>query len=186
MRTLEKRYYLPFTLVSVLFLLWGLANNMTDTLLAAFRRVMQMSDTETSLIQFAFYGSYFCFALPAALFIRRYSYKSGILLGLLLYAGGAILFYPAALAESYAFYLVAIYILAGKPGSLYRILGKFEEKGYNLVKLESRPIPDTEFEFMFYFDFEASIYHSEFSNTISELKNLCDSMEYLGSYTEKI
>ncbi len=113
MKTLERRYFLPFALVSVLFLLWGLANNMTDTLLAAFRRVMQMNDSQTSLIQFAFYGSYFCFALPAALFIRRFSYKSGILLGLLLYAGGAILFYPAALAASYLFYLIAIYILAG-------------------------------------------------------------------------
>lgn len=112
-KTIEKQYLLPFALVSVLFLLWGLANNMTDTLLAAFRRVMQMSDTETSLIQFSFYGSYFCFALPAALFIRRISYKAGIILGLLLYAGGAILFYPAALTESYLFYLVAIYILAG-------------------------------------------------------------------------
>ena len=86
---------------------------MTDTLLAAFKRVMQMTDAQTSLIQFAFYGSYFCFALPAALFIRRYSYKAGIILGLLLYAGGAMLFLPAALAESYPFYLVAIYILAG-------------------------------------------------------------------------
>ena len=113
MKTIEKQYLLPFALVSILFLLWGLANNMTDTLLAAFRRVMRMSDTETSLIQFAFYGSYFCFALPAALFIRRFSFKAGILLGLLLYAGGAILFYPAALAASYPFYLVAIYILAG-------------------------------------------------------------------------
>ena len=113
MRTIEKRYALPFALVSVLFLLWGLANNMTDTLLAAFKRVMQMTDAQTSLIQFAFYGSYFCFALPAALFIRRYSYKAGIILGLLLYAGGAMLFLPAALAESYPFYLVAIYILAG-------------------------------------------------------------------------
>lgn len=113
MKTLEKRYLLPFALVSLLFLLWGLANNMTDTLLAAFKKVKQMSDSETSLIQFAFYGSYFCFALPAALFIRRYSYKAGIILGLLLYAGGAILFYPAALTESYLFYLVAIYILAG-------------------------------------------------------------------------
>ncbi len=113
MSTIEKRYALPFALVSVLFLLWGLANNMTDTLLAAFKRVMQMTDAQTSLIQFAFYGSYFCFALPAALFIRRYSYKAGIILGLLLYAGGAMLFLPAALAESYPFYLVAIYILAG-------------------------------------------------------------------------
>ena len=113
MKTLEKRYLLPFALVSILFLLWGLANNMTDTLLAAFKKVMQMSDSQTSLIQFAFYGSYFCFALPAALFIRRFSFKAGIILGLLLYAGGAMLFYPAALAESYLFYLVAIYILAG-------------------------------------------------------------------------
>lgn len=113
MKTIEKRYLLPFALVSVLFLLWGLANNMTDTLLAAFKRVMRMSDTETSFIQFAFYGSYFCFALPAALFIRRFSFKAGIILGLLLYAGGAMLFYPAALTESYLFYLIAIYILAG-------------------------------------------------------------------------
>lgn len=113
MKTIEKRYILPFALVSVLFLLWGLANNMTDTLLAAFKKVMQMSDSQTSLIQFAFYGSYFCFALPAALFIRRFSFKAGIILGLLLYAGGAALFYPAALAESYLFYLIAIYILAG-------------------------------------------------------------------------
>ncbi len=113
MKTIEKQYLLPFALVSVLFLLWGLANNMTDTLLAAFKKVMQMSDSQTSLIQFAFYGSYFCFALPAALFIRRFSFKAGIILGLLLYAGGAMLFYPSALTESYLFYLIAIYILAG-------------------------------------------------------------------------
>ena len=104
---------MPFGLVTSMFLLWGLANNMTDTLLAAFRRIMAMSDTETSLIQFAFYGSYFCFALPAALFIRRHSFKAGILLGLLLYAAGAMLFLPAAYAASYAFYLVAIYVMAG-------------------------------------------------------------------------
>lgn len=73
-----------------------------------------------------------------------------------------------------------------KPGSLFSILGKFHEKGYNLIKLESRPIPDTDFEFMFYFDYEASIYHGEFVNTLCELEKLCESMTYLGSYTEKI
>ena len=104
---------LPFVLVTSLFLLWGLANNMTDTLLAAFKRIMDMSDTQTSLIQFAFYGSYFCFALPAALFIRKKSYKSGIIVGLSLYSLGALLFYPAARVESYAFYLFAIYVMAG-------------------------------------------------------------------------
>ena len=103
---------MPFVLVTSLFALWGLANNMTDTLLAAFKRIMQMSDTQTSFIQMAFYGAYFCLALPAALFIRKYSYKSGVVLGLSLYAAGALMFLPAARIESYAFYLIAIYVLA--------------------------------------------------------------------------
>lgn len=107
-----KRYRLPFLLVSLLFLVWGMANNMNDTLLAAFKRIMSMSDVQTSLVQFSFYGAYFCFALPAAIFIRRYSYKSGILLGLAMYAAGTMLFYPAGQAASYAFYLFAIYIMA--------------------------------------------------------------------------
>lgn len=113
MKTIDRRHAVPFALVTSMFLLWGLANNMTDTLLAAFKRIMSMSDTQTSLIQFAFYGSYFCFALPAALFIRRRSFKSGIILGLLLYAAGAMLFLPAARVTSYGFYLVAIYVMAG-------------------------------------------------------------------------
>lgn len=113
MKTIDRRHAVPFALVTSMFLLWGLANNMTDTLLAAFKRIMFMSDTQTSLIQFAFYGSYFCFALPAALFIRRRSFKSGIILGLLLYAAGAMLFLPAARVASYGFYLVAIYVMAG-------------------------------------------------------------------------
>ena len=112
MKVLEKKYLLPFILVTSLFALWGLANNMTDTLLAAFKKIMQMSDTQTSFIQMAFYGAYFCVALPAALFIRKYSYKKGVILGMLLYAAGAILFLPAASTASYAFYLVAIYIMA--------------------------------------------------------------------------
>lgn len=113
MKTIDRRHAVPFALVTSMFLLWGLANNMTDTLLAAFKRIMSMSDTQTSLIQFAFYGSYFCFTLPAALFIRRRSFKSGIILGLLLYAAGAMLFLPAARVASYGFYLVAIYVMAG-------------------------------------------------------------------------
>lgn len=112
MKTIEKKYLLPFILVTSLFLLWGLANNMTDTLLAAFRKIMDMSDSQTSLIQLAFYGAYFCVALPAAFFIRKYSFKSGVVLGLALYAAGAILFLPAAKASSYVFYLIAIYIMA--------------------------------------------------------------------------
>lgn len=107
------KYRIPFILVSLLFLLWGVANNMNDTLLAAFRRIMSMSDLQTSLVQFAFFGAYFCFALPAALFIRKHSYKAGILLGLAGYAAGTMLFYPAAQTASYGFYLFAIYIMAG-------------------------------------------------------------------------
>lgn len=106
-------YSLPFILVGLLFLLWGVANNMNDTLLAAFKRIMSMSDLQTSFVQFAFYGAYFCFALPAALFIRRFTYKAGILLGLLLYAGGTMLFLPAGQMGSYAFFLFAIYVMAG-------------------------------------------------------------------------
>ena len=112
MKVIERKYLLPFILVTSLFALWGLANNMTDTLLAAFRKIMQMSDTQTSFIQLAFYGAYFCLALPAALFIRKHSYKSGVVLGLMLYALGAILFLPASRVESYAFYLTAIYVMA--------------------------------------------------------------------------
>lgn len=111
-KVIEKKYAIPFALVTSMFLLWGLANNMTDTLLAAFKKIMDMSDTQTSLIQFAFYGAYFCVALPAALYIRKHSYKSGVIMGLALYAAGAILFLPAAMIKSYGFYLIAIYIMA--------------------------------------------------------------------------
>ena len=77
-------------------------------------------------------------------------------------------------------------ILSNKPGSLYEVLKKFNEAGYNLTKLESRPIPGTEFQFMFYFDFEASVYHKGFVDTMCALEEECETMEYLGSYIEKI
>lgn len=108
-----ENYLFPFILITILFFVWGLANNMTDTLLAAFKKIMSMNDFQTSLIQIAFYGAYFCFALPAAIFVKKSSYKNGILLGLLLYSIGCFLFLPAGKAASYSFYLIAIYILAG-------------------------------------------------------------------------
>ena len=108
-----KKYLWPFILLTTLFALWGLANNMTDVLLATFKRIMSMSDAQTSLIQVAFYGSYFCLALPAAMFIRRFTYKAGVLLGLGLFASGALLFYPASQAMVYGHFLVALFILAG-------------------------------------------------------------------------
>jgi len=104
---------IPVVLVTSLFFLWGLANNMTDTLLAAFKKIMSMTDAQTSLIQMSFYGAYFVLALPAALYIRRYSYKSGILLGLGLFTAGALLFYPASRTMDYAHFLIALFVLAG-------------------------------------------------------------------------
>ena len=104
---------LPFILITSLFFLWGLANNMTDTLLAAFKRIMSMTDFQTSWIQIAFYGSYFCLALPAAIFIKKYTYKSGVLLGLGLFVLGSVMFYPASITMEYGHFLVALFVLAG-------------------------------------------------------------------------
>jgi MFS transporter, FHS family, L-fucose permease len=104
---------LPFILVTSLFFMWGLANNMTDTLLAAFKRILSMSDFQTSWIQIAFYGSYFCLALPAAIFIKRFTYKAGILVGLGMFIAGGLLFYPASITMTYGHFLAALFILAG-------------------------------------------------------------------------
>jgi FHS family L-fucose permease-like MFS transporter len=106
-------YTIPFILVTSLFFFWGVANNMTDTLLSAFKNIMEMTDFQTSFIQMAFYGSYACFAIPAALLIRKYTFKHGIVVGLSLYALGTFLFYPASQLASYGFYLFALYVLAG-------------------------------------------------------------------------
>lgn len=102
----------PFILLTSCFALWGLAHNMTDTLLAAFKRIMSLSDFRTSWVQVAFYGAYGCLALPAALFIRKYTYKAGVLLGLGLFSAGALLFYPASLTMNYFHFLAALYVLA--------------------------------------------------------------------------
>ncbi|MGQ8335566.1 L-fucose:H+ symporter permease [Sunxiuqinia sp. A32] len=107
----EKKYVLPFILVTSLFALWGFANDLTNPMVAAFQTVMEISAKRASLIQFAFYGGYATMAIPAALFIRKFGYKKGILLGLALYAVGALLFYPAAQFEIYIFFLLSLYIL---------------------------------------------------------------------------
>jgi len=106
-------FLVPFILVTSLFFFWGIANNMTDTLLAAFKNIMKMNDFQTSFIQIAFYGSYAVFAIPAALLIRKFNFKTGIIVGLAMYALGTFLFYPASQMVSYGFYLFAIYVMAG-------------------------------------------------------------------------
>ena len=107
----EKKYLLTFILITSLFALWGFANDITNPMVAAFQTVMELSATKASMVQFAFYGGYATMALPAALFIRRYSYKRGIILGLALYAIGAFLFIPAAAEQSFTFFCFSLYIL---------------------------------------------------------------------------
>ena len=104
-------YVLPFIVITSLFALWGFANDITNPMVAAFQTVMELPARQASMIQFAFYGGYATMAIPAALFIRRYSYKSGILLGLSLYAVGAFLFIPAAAQQSFTFFCCSLYIL---------------------------------------------------------------------------
>ncbi|MDG1277155.1 MAG: L-fucose:H+ symporter permease [Algoriphagus sp.] len=106
-----KELLLPFILITSLFALWGFANDITNPMVAAFKRVLELNNTQASFVQLAFYGGYFTMALPAAFFIKKYSYKTGILLGLGLYFLGAMLFYPAAAWESYGFFLASLYIL---------------------------------------------------------------------------
>lgn len=108
---MERKYLLPFILITSLFALWGFANDITNPMVAAFQTVMELSATKASMVQFAFYGGYATMAIPAALFIRKYSYKSGILLGLGLYAIGAFLFIPAAAYEEFSFFCVSLYVL---------------------------------------------------------------------------
>ena len=107
----EKKYLLTFILITSLFALWGFANDITNPMVAAFQTVMELSATKASLVQFAFYGGYATMALPAALFVRKYSYKKGILLGLALYAIGAFLFIPAAEYQEFSFFCISLYVL---------------------------------------------------------------------------
>ena len=107
----EHRYLLTFILITSLFALWGFANDITNPMVAAFQTLMELSAAKASMIQFAFYGGYATMAIPAALFIRRYSYKVGVLIGLGLYATGAFLFIPAAQFQQFTFFCISLYIL---------------------------------------------------------------------------
>lgn len=110
-KVVESKYLLPFILITSLFALWGFANDITNPMVAAFQTVMEISTSRASMVQFAFYGGYATMAIPAALFVQKYSYKKGILLGLALYATGALLFIPAARYEVFSYFLVSLYIL---------------------------------------------------------------------------
>ena len=104
-------YLIPFILITSCFALWGFANDITNPMVKAFSKIFRMSVTDGALVQVAFYGGYFAMAFPAAMFIRKYSYKSGILMGLGLYAIGALLFFPAKMTGAYYPFLLAYFIL---------------------------------------------------------------------------
>ena len=104
-------YFVPFILITSCFALWGFANDITNPMVKAFSKIFRMSATDGALVQVAFYGGYFAMAFPAAMFIRRYSYKAGVLVGLGLYALGALLFYPAKMTGEYYPFLAAYFIL---------------------------------------------------------------------------
>ena len=104
-------YVVPFILITFCFALWGFANDITNPMVKAFSKIFRMSATDGALVQVAFYGGYFAMAFPAAMFIRRYSYKAGVLVGLGLYALGAFMFYPAKMTGEYYPFLIAYFIL---------------------------------------------------------------------------
>ena len=108
----SKELAFQFIIITILFALWGIANELTAPMVSTFKKVMpELSNLQASFVQMAFYFGYFFMAFPAALFIRKYSYKYGIILGLVLYATGAFLFYPAAHYQSYTFFLVSLWVI---------------------------------------------------------------------------
>lgn len=104
-------YLFPFILITMCFALWGFANDITNPMVKAFSKIFRMSVTDGALVQVAFYGGYFAMAFPAAMFIRKYTYKAGVLLGLGLYALGALAFFPAKLTGDYHPFLIAYFIM---------------------------------------------------------------------------
>ena len=103
---------LPLILIISLFFLWGMANNLNDILITQFKKVFTLSDFKAGLVQSAFYTGYFVFSIPAALWMKRFGYKAAVVFGLLLYAFGAFLFYPAAAQREYALFLGALFVIA--------------------------------------------------------------------------
>jgi MFS transporter, FHS family, L-fucose permease len=108
----NKSAVVPLMLIVSLFFLWGMANNLNDVLIAQFKKAFSLTDFASGLVQSAFYLGYFVFSIPAALFIKRFSYKAAVVMGLFLYAAGALLFYPAAAASEYYLFLVALFVIA--------------------------------------------------------------------------
>lgn len=135
----NKNYRLPLVLVTSLFFLWGLSYGLLDVLNKHFQETLNITRQRSTLLQFAYFGAYFVAALPAGLLMQRIGYKKGIIAGLLLYAAGALLFYPSAQAASFTFFLVAFFILASgltfletAANPYITVLGKPETSAFRL------------------------------------------------------
>ncbi len=135
----DKSYLFPLILVTSLFFLWGLAYGLLDVLNKHFQDALNVTKARSTLLQAAYFGAYFLIALPAGLFMNKYGYKKGIILGLLLYATGAFLFYPSAQAGSFDFFLLAVFVLASGLTCLetaanpyVTVLGKPETSAFRL------------------------------------------------------
>ena len=113
MEVIPKKYRIHFIMLVSCFILWGLLNNMTDNLVPAFGKIFMLEAADASLTQVAFYGSYAVLALPAAILIKKYSYRQGVLVGLGLYIVGAIGYIPAAITQNFNLFLGSVFVLAG-------------------------------------------------------------------------
>lgn len=139
MNQTKNKFLLPLILVTSLFFLWGLAYGLLDVLNKHFQDSLNITKTRSTLLQAAYFGAYFLIAFPAAMFMNKYGYKKGIIAGLLLYAIGAFLFYPAAQQSSFNFFLIALFILASGLACLetaanpyVTVLGKPETSAFRL------------------------------------------------------
>ncbi len=110
-KVVDPKLLLPFIAVTSLFFLWGFPNDLTNPMVEVFKNVLDISNVKASYVQLAFYGGYGTMAIPAALYIRKYSYKSGIILGLFLFATGSLLMFPSAKLVNYDLFLVSLYVL---------------------------------------------------------------------------
>ncbi|MFL6354875.1 MAG: L-fucose:H+ symporter permease [Bryobacteraceae bacterium] len=111
-RIFSPEHFAPFVLVTALFFLWGIPNNLNDVLIRQFMKSFEISRFQAGLVQSAFYLGYFCFSIPAALIMRKFGYKTGLVAGLFLYAAGTLLFWPAATVRDYGFFLFALFVIA--------------------------------------------------------------------------
>ncbi|MFC2112326.1 L-fucose:H+ symporter permease [Bacteroidota bacterium] len=111
-RLFKKEYLAPFILVTALFMFWGIPNNLNDILIRQFMKSFEITRLKAGLVQSAFYMGYFVLAIPAAMVMKKYTYKTGLVIGMLLYTLGTFLFWPAAIVGEYWFFLVALFVIA--------------------------------------------------------------------------